>query len=210
MGRPALPGHNMQSKTEVYTLKPGDALLVIDVQQDFLLHGSLAVPDGDAVIPVLNSCISLFQQAQLPVFATRDWHPSNHCSFVPQGGPWPVHCVAGSPGAALSPLLLLPANAVVVNKATEPQREAYSGFECTTLHQQLQALGVQRLFTGGLATEYCVLHSVQDALRHGYRTVLLHDAIRAVSATDGAKAIVAMQRLGAVSIESSQIRLPQA
>lgn len=180
-------------------LQPGDALIVVDVQNDFLPGGSLAVARGDEVVPVLNQYAERFAARGLPVFATRDWHPENHCSFSARQGPWPPHCVAGTPGAAFAPGLRLPPGTAVISKATTPDADAYSGFEGTDLHARLAALGVRRVFVGGLATDYCVLNTVRDALRHGYETVLLADAIRAVDVTpgDGARAEAEMARLGA-------------
>lgn len=180
----------------------GDALLVVDVQRDFLPGGSLAVPSGDAVIAPINACISQFAAANLPVIATRDWHPSDHCSFREQGGTWPAHCVAGTRGAEFPPGLALPAGAGIVSKATERDAEAYSGFAGTGLHERLQILGVRRLFVGGLATDYCVLDTVRDALSLGYRVMLLLDCIRAVNVSpgDGARAIAAMVAAGAVAV----------
>ena len=189
-------------------LRAGDALLIVDVQSDFLPGGSLAVPRGDEVVAVLNGCVQAFRQAGLPVVATRDWHPPDHCSFRPQGGPWPPHCVAGSAGAGFAPGLQLPAQAIVISKATQPQSDAYSGFEGTALDQRLRQAGVGRLFVGGLATDYCVLNTVFDAVRLGYQTVLLLDAIRAVDvqAGDGERAISRMLQLGALAASSQHIR----
>lgn len=183
-------------------LQSDDALLVVDVQRDFLPGGALAVPDGDAVVAPLSVWIRRFVAAGRPVFATRDWHPADHCSFAPQGGPWPPHCIAASPGAELAPGLELPvAAAGLVSKATQRAADAYSGFEGTDLDARLRASGVRRLFVGGLATDYCVLNTVQDALRLGYRVVLLVDCIRAVDvqAGDGTRATVAMLAAGAVA-----------
>ena len=189
-------------------LRAGDALLIVDVQSDFLPGGSLAVPRGDEVVAVLNGCVQAFRQAGLPVVATRDWHPPDHCSFRPQGGPWPPHCVAGSAGAGFAPGLQLPAQAIVISKATQQQSDAYSGFEGTALDQRLRQAGVGRLFVGGLATDYCVLNTVCDAVRLGYQTVLLLDAIRAVDvhAGDGERAIARMLQLGALAASSQHIR----
>jgi nicotinamidase/pyrazinamidase len=179
--------------------RQGDTLLVVDVQNDFLPGGSLAVPDGDAVVPVLNRYLALFGRAGLPIYATRDWHPPDHCSFREQGGVWPPHCVAGSEGAAFSALLQLPAATVVISKAERPEADAYSGFAGTGLAERLHAEGVSRLFVGGLATDYCVLNTVRDALAEGFSVVLLEDAIRAVDVQpgDGQRAIAEMLRLGA-------------
>src|SRR5438093_163576 len=107
-------------------LQPTDALIVVDVQRDFLPGGALGVPDGDAVVPLLNRYMALAQEKGIPVFASRDWHPANHCSFTAQGGPWPSHCVAGTAGAQLAPGLELPPDAVIIDKATTQSRDSYS------------------------------------------------------------------------------------
>ncbi|MCC6207626.1 MAG: nicotinamidase [Gammaproteobacteria bacterium] len=181
----------------------GDALIVVDVQNDFLPGGSLAVSLGDEVIPVLNRYITLFHGRGLPVFLTRDWHPPEHCSFKAQGGPWPPHCVADTPGAEFSPSLDIPAGTPVISKGTARRKDAYSGFEGTDLDHRLQELGITRVFVGGLATDYCVLNTVRDALSGGLRVVLLRDACRAVNVQDqdGARAEQEMKRLGALSVE---------
>jgi len=180
----------------------GDALVIVDLQRDFLPGGALPVPHGDQVVPVMNSYIRLFRDAGLPIVATRDWHPSNHCSFKEQGGLWPPHCVQGTPGAQFAPGLELPPDAIVISKASQPQEEAYSGFEGTDLDRRLKALGVKRLFVGGLATDYCVLSTVKDALELGYRVFLLLDAVRSVDVNpgDGERAIEEMRALGAVPV----------
>jgi nicotinamidase/pyrazinamidase len=179
---------------------PGDALIAVDVQVDFLPGGKLAVPAGDQILPALNRHLARFAQAGLPVFLTRDWHPPDHQSFKDQGGPWPPHCVAGTPGAAFAPGLEIPAGAGVISKATRREEEAYSGFEGTDLHQQLQARGAGRLVVGGLATDYCVLATVRDGRRLGYPVVVLLDAIRAVDVKpgDGERAVAEMRSLGAL------------
>lgn len=182
-------------------LRADDALIVVDVQNDFLPGGRLAVPDGDAVVPVLNRYLERFVAHGLPVFTTRDWHPPDHCSFLTRGGPWPPHCVAGNAGAEFASALALPPAAHIISKAATPDRDAYSGFEGTDLDAQLRALHVHRLFVGGLATDYCVLNTVRDGLRRNYAVVLLIDAIRAVNVHpgDGEQALAEMQRLGALS-----------
>lgn len=176
-----------------------DALLIVDLQNDFLHGGNLPVPEGDEIIPVLNRIIALFSQQSLPVYATRDWHPANHCSFKAQAGPWPPHCVAGSKGAAFSALLELPPNVIVISKATTPEHDAYSGFDGTNLAHHLRAHRIERLFIGGLATDYCVLNTVRDALSLHFKVELLLDAIRPVEvhAGDGQAAIEEMTKLGA-------------
>ncbi len=188
-------------------LKPGDALVIVDVQNDFLPGGALPVPQGDEVVPVLNEYIHRFRQAGLPIVATRDWHPPDHCSFRDRGGPWPAHCVQGTSGAEFAPGLELPDDALVVSKATEPDQEAYSGFQGTDLDARLRAMGVRRLFVGGLATDYCVKQTVLDALRLGYQVYLLTDAIRAVDVHpgDGEAAIDEMRRAGALPLTLSDL-----
>jgi nicotinamidase/pyrazinamidase len=180
---------------------PGDALIVVDVQNDFLPGGALAVPDGDAVVPVLNRYIDLFETRGLPVFATRDWHPADHCSFAAQGGPWPPHCVQGTPGAEFAPGLRLPDATREVAKAIGTDKDSYSGFEGTDLAADLRAAGCRRLSIGGLATDYCVLNTVLDALREGFDVRLLVDAIRAVEVHpgDGEAALARMVETGAVA-----------
>lgn len=183
-------------------LREGDALLIIDVQADFLPGGSLAVPNGDAVLAPLNRWIARFAAAGRPIFATQDWHPADHCSFREHQGSWPAHCVAGTPGARIADALSLPADAVRVAKATQRDADAYSGFSGTDLDRQLRQAAIRRLFVGGLATDYCVLQSALDALRLGYEVVLLRDAVRAVEVQpgDGERAVAAMLGAGASAV----------
>ena len=180
-------------------LRRADALIIVDVQNDFVPGGNLAVRRGDEIVPVLNRYISAFHAAGLPVFATRDWHPADHCSFKAQGGSWPSHCVAGTPGAAFAGTLVLPPSVTIVSKATERDREAYSGFAGTELEAKLRKIGALQLFVGGLATDYCVLNTVRDARALGFGVMLLTDAIRAVDVRqgDGARAEAQMLELGA-------------
>ena len=191
-----------------FAFQPGDALLIVDVQPDFCPGGALPIAHGDEVVPVLNRYIADFVRRGLPVFATRDWHPPNHCSFREQGGPWPRHCVPGTEGARFAPGLQLPPSTVVVSKDTEPDQNTYSAFEGADLHARLRAAGVRRVFIGGLATDYCVLHTMKGALGRGYDTILLADAIRAVNVRpdDGRKAEEEMVRLGAVPIRHEMLR----
>jgi len=186
--------------------EPGDALILVDVQNDFLPGGSLAVPEGDAVIPVLNRWIARFEAIGLPIFATRDWHPVNHCSFVEQGGLWPSHCVVDTPGAEFSRDLLLPPNVPINSKATRSEKEAYSDFEDTGFAERLRELGVKRVFVGGLATDYCVRATVLDALKEGFEAVLLKDGVRPVDVNpgDGARAMADMIAAGARTISDGE------
>ncbi|MCS3902814.1 nicotinamidase/pyrazinamidase [Methylohalomonas lacus] len=177
------------------------------MKNDFLPGGSLAVIDGDAVVPLLNGDIRLFTARQLPIYATRDWHPQKHCSFVEQGGPWPPHCIADSAGAAFSADLQLPAKTRIISKATREDRDANSGFAGADLAEQCRLIGVTRLFIGGLATDYCVLNTVCDALDEGFEVCLLDDAIRAVNVNpgDGERAIATMHERGARPVTLDQI-----
>lgn len=180
------------------------ALLVVDVQNCFLPGGSLAVPDGDVVIPRLNGYIRLFQAAGRPIFASRDWHPPQTTHFQSGGGPWPVHCVAGTPGADFGPELALPEDTVVVSKGMGAYEDAYSAFQARDagdrmladlLHQQ----GIRHLYIGGLALDYCVRFSALDARNLGLEVTVLIDAARAVNVQpqDGERAVEEMVRAGA-------------
>jgi len=175
----------------------GDALLIVDVQNDFLPGGHLAVSEGDAVIPILNRYLDYFSGKELPIMTTRDWHPANHCSFKKQGGPWPAHCVAQTPGADFPATLNLPESAQIISKATRTDQDAYSGFQSTDLDNRLKTQKIRRLFIGGLATDYCVLNTVKDAVKLGYTVYLLSDAVRAVNLRpdDGKKALQEMRDL---------------
>jgi nicotinamidase/pyrazinamidase len=185
----------------------GDALLIVDVQADFLPGGALAVSGGDTIIEPLNRCLTQFHRRRLPIIASRDHHPLNHCSFREQGGPWPPHCVIGTSGAAFAAGLALPDDALVVSKATAPETDAYSAFQHTGLAALLRIRHCRRLFIGGLATDYCVQATVLDALREGFEVVVLADAICAVNAQpgDGARAVANMAAAGARIANSDKV-----
>jgi nicotinamidase/pyrazinamidase len=180
------------------TPRDGDALVVVDLQNDFVT-GTLAVPHAHEVLAPINRALDVFVARGLPIVATRDWHPPDHCSFRSQGGPWPIHCVAGTAGADFVPGLRLPADAVHIHKATDRETEAYSAMAGTPLPAELHARGVRRLFIAGLATDYCVVNTVRDAAGLGFETVVLGDACRPVNLhpNDGADAEAEMRRLGA-------------
>lgn len=189
--------------------RQGDALIIVDVQYDFLPGGALAVPESDQILPVLSKYIEVFEKRGLPIYMTRDWHPVNHCSFKEYGGPWPSHCVVDTRGAAFAEDLKFSSPAIVISKATTPERECYSDFGTTNFEASLRATGVGRLFVGGLATDYCVLNTVKDALGLGFTTFLLRDAIRGVNVQpdDSRKAEQEMIRLGARSIELQDLSM---
>jgi nicotinamidase/pyrazinamidase len=186
-------------------LTPTDALLVTDVQNDFLPGGSLAVAHADEVIAPINRLIALYGDHGLPVYASRCWHPPDHCSFTERGGPWPAHCVAHTHGAAFADGLALPAGAAIISKGTHSDKEAYSAFRDTTLAEQLRAHGVERLAVCGLTTDYCVLNSASDALALGFRVMVVLDAIRAVDVQpgDGERALRLLVERGAVLVHST-------
>ena len=128
------------------SLSKQDALIIVDVQNDFLLDGSLAVPNAEEIIPILNDYIEIFQKKQGKIFATRDWHPPNHLSFLDYGGIWPAHCVRYTEGAKFNSSLNLPKKTVIISKATDPNIEAYSGFENTDLLKILKNKEIKRIF----------------------------------------------------------------
>ncbi|MGR9107931.1 MAG: isochorismatase family protein [Gammaproteobacteria bacterium] len=198
---------SISAKMPQISLSQGDGLLIVDLQNDFLPGGALGVHGGDLLIPVINEIIRKFREAGLPTYASRDWHPPEHCSFRGEGGPWPAHCVAGSPGAEFPAMLNLPPDVWIVSKATEVGMDAYSAFDQTTLAARLQADRVERLFVCGLATEYCVLSSAEDALRLGFRVVLVRDACAAIEKREGdeARALGALERAGATLLEHNEI-----
>ena len=182
-----------------------DALIVVDVQNDFCPGGALAVKDGDQVIPALNRHIDKFTKAGLPIFATRDWHPANTSHFNTSGGPWPPHCIQGSKGAEFHPDLKLPPDTVIVSAGMGSDEDGYSGFlgiddRGQKLADLLRQRRIERIFVGGLATDYCVKHTVLEGLKEGLKVVLLVDSVRGVNLTpgDSESAIEEMRHAGAV------------
>ena len=188
-------------------LSDDDALIIVDIQKDFLEEGSLPVPDSNRIIPALNAYIEKFDSLGLPIFATRDWHPLKHCSFLEQGGTWPEHCVQFTEGAAFAHDLQLSKDVEVISKGTAMEEDAYSGFQGTDLEQQLRALKIKRLFIGGLALDVCVLNTVMDAIINGYQVFVLEDASQPVNVSpdDGARAVTEMQNAGAHFIKLTQL-----
>lgn len=183
------------------------ALVIVDLQNDFCPGGSLAVRDGDQVVPVANRLINRFQRAGLPVFATRDWHPANHSSFEAQGGPWPPHCVQGTEGARFHPGLRLPETATIISKATTEKRDAYSGFDGTDLASRLKDIGVERIVVCGLATDYCVKATALDGISQGFDVSVVVEGIRGVNVRpdDSEKAIDQMNSAGAAVISEKKL-----
>ena len=180
------------------------ALLVVDVQNDFCPGGALAVSSGDTVVPALNRMIEWTAKRGGAVYASRDWHAPKASHFKEFGGVWPVHCVQETPGARFYPGLRLPADATVVTKGDRPDSDGYSAFEGHTptgksFADDLKEKGIRHLHVGGLATDYCVRHSVLDALESGFDVTLLTDAVKGVDVNpgDSAKALEEMRRAGA-------------
>ncbi len=198
----------------VFTLDPArDALVIVDVQNDFCPGGALAVPDGDRVVPVLNGYAERFARDGAPVFASRDWHPVRTKHFKADGGVWPPHCVQGTRGAEFHPELRLPAGTEVVSKGMDPETDAYSCFQAETAEglpfaAALGERGAGRLFVGGLATDYCVKATALDALKEGFEVVVLEDAVAAVdlAAGDGARALADMTGAGALLARLTDLR----
>ena len=180
------------------------ALIVVDVQNDFCAGGSLEVPDGDRVVPVLNAYAARFAAAGRPVFASRDWHPERTRHFQAYGGTWPPHCIQGTRGAEFHPDLSLPPGTEVVSTGQDPDEDGYSAVPSTLedgrpLAEALRAARVRRLYIGGLATDYCVKATVLDAIAAGFEATLLLDASRGVNLQphDAEAAIEEMVRAGA-------------
>lgn len=183
-----------------------DGLLIIDVQNDFCEGGALPVPDGDEVVPVLNRYIRRFTESGRPVFASRDWHPSQSSHFESGGGQWPPHCVRGTEGAEFHPELALPDDTVIISAGTDPDEDGYSAFEGDdprglALEASLRERGVRRVFIGGLATDYCVRASALDARDKGLEVVLLTDAVRGIDVNPGDvdRALAEMREAGVVA-----------
>ena len=174
------------------------ALIVVDVQNDFCPGGALAVAEGDKVVAPLNKLIEEFLERGEPVFKSRDWHPEQTKHFTAYGGAWPVHCVQNTKGAEFHQDLIDDPRVRVVSKGLG-DTDCYSAFDETDLALQLQRLGVEEVWVGGLATDYCVKSTVLDALKQGFRVQAMEDAMRAVEVKpgDGERAIEEMKNAGA-------------
>jgi nicotinamidase/pyrazinamidase len=174
------------------------ALLVIDVQNDFCPDGTLAVPHGDEVVPPLNKLIDEFLERGDPVYKSRDWHPRSTKHFSEFGGTWPVHCVQNTKGAEFHPALIDDPRIKVISKGLG-DKDSYSAFDETDLAEELRKQGVKELVVGGLATDYCVKNTVLDALHNGFRVKAVAEAMRPVEVHpgDGEKAIEEMRAAGA-------------
>jgi len=202
-----------------------NALLLVDIQNDFLPGGALPVPDGDQVLPVANRLLRRFAL----VVATQDWHPPNHGSFASQHPGhrvgeeiewngvrqtlWPDHCVQHTRGAEFAATLDVQRIAHVVHKGTDPAIDSYSGFfdnarrQATGLEAYLRVQGVTDIYLLGLATDYCVLFTAQDARQLGFRVHLVEDGCRGVNLQPGDvdRALAAMEQAGVQRVRSAAV-----
>lgn len=185
-------------------LRQGDALLLVDVQKDFCAGGALAVPDGDAIVPVLNYWITGARESEVPVIASQAWHPADHTSFEQHGGSWPEHCVQDSEGARFHPDLELPDDAIRIRKGETSDADGFSAFDGTGLDRYLRQRDVKRLWIGGLAEDLSVLATVKDACSEGFETHVIADATRAMDPGKSAQARKEMQKAGAQLQESDE------
>jgi nicotinamidase/pyrazinamidase len=188
------------------------ALVIVDVQNCFCPGGSLPVKDGDQVVPIINDYIERFTALGLSVYATRDWHPEVTKHFKEYGGQWPPHCIQNTPEAQFHPDLKLPEGTEVISAGMQPNEEGYSGFEGTNdegigLEESLRTRGVMHLYICGLATDYCVKHTAIDAVREGFRTTLLIDAVRGVDVEpgDSERAVEEMKQAGVEMMTHQQV-----
>jgi nicotinamidase/pyrazinamidase len=180
------------------------ALVVVDVQRDFCPGGALPARDGDRIVPAVNRHIAEACDLGMIVYASRDWHPSVTQHFRTYGGEWPPHCVEGTEGAQFHPALALPADAIVISKGDDPERPGYSAFDGRTpdgkpFVMDLRDRGIERLYIGGLTTEYCVKLTVLDARREGLHVSVLLDAIAGINQHpgDADRALIEMSGAGA-------------
>jgi nicotinamidase/pyrazinamidase len=194
---------------------PFDALIVVDMQNDFMPGGALPVPNALTIIPTINRYVELFEKVNATIVFTRDWHPKNHASFKSRGGPWPPHCIQNTYGAELHPDLMVPKSAVIISKAFKEDEEAYSGFKGIELESKkdlnsiLRSREVKRVFVSGVATEYCVKATALDAVDLGYQVFLLVDAVKGINQPPGSEeqAVNEMLAKGVVAITINDITL---
>jgi nicotinamidase/pyrazinamidase len=186
------------------------ALLLIDVQNDFLPGGALAVPGAEKVVPVLNRAIERFTSRGRPVYASRDWHPPDTTHFKAYGGPWPPHCIAGTPGAQFHPGLRIPSDTIIVSTGQGREDDGYSAVEGVTqegrgLVEDLRERGVSEVYVGGVATDYCVRATVLDLRRAGFPVKLIEDGVAGIGEQDTVRALEQMQRAGAEFVSSEKL-----
>jgi nicotinamidase/pyrazinamidase len=166
------------------------ALIIVDMQNDFCPGGSLAVAGGDEIVPVINRYTEIFRERGSTIIASRDWHPAETGHFRKFGGLWPEHCVQGTFGAAFRSGLNLPPDIHVFSKGMDPEKDDYSALQARneegiSMADFLMDEGISRLHICGLATDYCVLQTALEALRLGFNTKVLIDAVRGVDLNPG-------------------------
>jgi nicotinamidase/pyrazinamidase len=193
-------------------MKFNEALLVVDVQNDFCPGGALGVREGDKIVSAINKYIELFSKKGLPVFATRDWHPKKTSHFKEFGGVWPTHCIQNTKGAEFHPGLRLPKEVILIYKGMDPAKDSYSAFQAedqngTGLPELLKVSGVEEIYIAGLATDYCVRFTTADAIKSGFKVKVLADAIKGVNLKpgDSEEAIEEMVKNGATMITLKDI-----
>lgn len=179
-------------------LTTADAVVVVDLQNDFCTGGALPVADGGPLADVLNRWTTAAIAAGGIVVASRDWHPRQHCSFTEQGGPWPPHCVQETEGAAMHPALRLPPETILVSKGTDPHQDEYSALADTALAETLKQQGIRRLWIGGLAQDVCVKATALDAIKAGFEVFLIPEATAPVTVAGREVAIEEMRAAGVV------------
>ncbi len=189
-----------------FKLSKQDALIIVDMQNDFMPWGSLPVPDADKIIEKVNEVAQIFSLASCPIFASRDWHPENHMAFKENGGIWPKHCVAGTLGADFAKGLKLPPDTFVINKGVNPYHENYSAFQETNLKALLKERGIKRVFICGVAADFCVKETAVGALNLGFFTFLVEDAIKGVFEDKTKKAQEELLSKGAVFLTTDELR----
>jgi nicotinamidase/pyrazinamidase len=193
-------------------MERNSALLIVDVQNDFCPNGALHVPDGDRVVAPINRAIERFRVEGLPVLASRDWHPPVTRHFQEHGGRWPAHCIQETTGAAFHPGLRLPFDVVILSKGTDPDRDSYSAFDGMTvdgklLEELLEEGGIEHLYIGGLATDYCVKATALEGLLLGKKVTILTDAIAGVDLEpgDSDRALAAIRQAGGEFIRLEEL-----
>jgi nicotinamidase/pyrazinamidase len=190
------------------------ALLVVDVQNDLFHGGQFSIPESELILPTLNEYISIFAASNLPIIATRDWHPIVTLHFEQYGGKWPLHCIANTSGSQFHPDLLLPANATVISKGMRPEDDSYSAFQGIDsagrlLDEILHNNEITTLSICGLTTDYCIKYSTLHALQRGLRVCLLLDAIKGLNLlpSDSIRSIDEMIRAGADVVTKDSFKL---
>ena len=189
---------NLNSTPEETRLTPEDALIIVDVQNDFMPGWSLPVPEGESIVPVINRWIATTLHSGALVVASRDWHPVNHVSFKENGGQWPAHCVKNTRGAGFHPGLNLPEKVMLVSKGDRSELDQYSAFDFTSLAGDLRTQGVLRVFVCGLAQDVCVKATAIDALKNGFETHVIASAMKPLSLSSGQLAVEEMRKAGVI------------